>query len=107
MGSKISNTEWGLVIGAVLMVEIMQVVLNLLFIGPFINSSITLFTQSTLALYYRIRGVKINKSKLASMIGTSLIELIPVIDMLPAMTMGVIMTMVWDNRDKKKARESA
>jgi hypothetical protein len=107
MGSKISNTEWGLVIGAALMVDIMQILLNLMLIGPLINGAIDVGVGATLAFYFRIRGVKMDSKKIWGMTGTFLLEFIPIIDSLPLWCLDVVLTMVWDNRDKKKARESA
>lgn len=106
MGSKISKTEWGLVIGAALMVDILQILLNLTLIGPFVNGSIDVGMGATLAFYFRLRGVKLDSQKVWGMVGTFLLEFIPIIDSLPLWSLDVFMTMVWDNRDKKKAREA-
>lgn len=101
MASRISNTEWGLVIGAVLTVEAVQALLTILLIGPFLNPLITFFTVSSLALYYKIRGVKLDTKKALTLAGVSLVELIPLVDVLPAMTLDVVMTMLWDKADQK------
>lgn len=107
MGSKISKTEWGLVIGAALMVDIFQLLLDLVLIGPFVNGAIDICMGAVLALYFKIRGVKMDSKKVWGMLGTFLLEMIPIIDALPLWSLDVCMTMVWDSRDKKKARQAS
>jgi hypothetical protein len=73
-GSKISNTEWGLVIGAAAVVDIAQIVLDIVLVGPFINWLIDIFVGLSLTFYYHIRGVKLDSKKIAVIIVTFVLE---------------------------------
>lgn len=101
MSSKISNTEWGLVIGFAAMIDLIQFILNLFVIGLAVNRIINFVIGPSLALYYKIRGVKMNSKKVGSLVGSFALELIPVLDVLPAWTGNVVMTMLWDKAEKK------
>jgi len=99
--SKISNTEWGLVIGALLMIDLIQMVLEWLIIGLFINWIIDMFVGMSFALYLQLRGQSLaNPKRLFGLIGTFFAELIPVVDELPLWCLDGIFNMVISKSDK-------
>jgi hypothetical protein len=81
---EISNVEWGLVIGALLLVDIIQIGLEWLAIGLVINPFIDVFVGLSLAFYLQMRGQKLtNPRRLFGIISTFFGELIPLVDELP------------------------
>ena len=81
-GSKISNVEWGLVIGALFTIDGTQIVLDLLVIGSLINRFIDIFVGMSLAFYLYLRNQLDWKAMLA-LIVTFFAEEIPGVDVLP------------------------
>ena len=100
-GSKISNTEWGLVIGALVIVDIAQFVLDMFVVGLIANRLIDFGVGMTLPFYLKIRGVKLDSKKIGGMIGSFLLEQIPGLDALPLWSLDGIMNMILDKADKK------
>ncbi len=101
MGSKISNTEWGLVIGALLVVDGVQALLNFFAVGVLVNRFINIFVGMMIPLYLKLRGVKLDTKKIGSMIGGFGLEMIPVFDFLPVWTAIGVRNMMLDKADKK------
>lgn len=108
--SRISNTEWGLVIGALLIIDIIQIVLTLLAIGLVVNRIIDVLVGMTFAFYLHIRGEKLQDPKrllgfLAAFVG----EMIPVVDSFPLWSADGVYNFFlarWRNRDAdKQAKE--
>ena len=102
--SKISNVEWGLVIGALFAIDITQIIIEWLLgwigIGIFINWIIDLMTGMSLALYLQLRGQSmVNPKRLAGIVGTFVAELIPIVDQLPLWGMDGIFNMVISKSD--------
>jgi hypothetical protein len=62
-GSRIGNTEWGLVIGAAVVLDIGQWVLDILLIGVALNPLIDISVGMALPLYFHIRGVKLTPKR--------------------------------------------
>jgi hypothetical protein len=83
--SKISNTEWGLVIAALVMVDLTQMVLEWFIIGLALNPVIIdPFIGMSFAFYLYIRGEKMTDTKhVLGWFGTYIMELIPGVDELP------------------------
>ena len=100
-GSKISNVEWGLVIGAVVVVDAIQLFLNAFAIGILVNRFIDIVVGMALALYFWAREVKMNAKKVLSLIASFVGEEIPVLDTLPLWTLDVILIMSWDKAEGK------
>lgn len=103
--SKISNVEWGLVIGALFAIDITQILiewtLGWIGVGVFINWIIDLMTGMSLALYLQLRGQSVvNPKRLAGIVGTFVAELIPVVDQLPLWGMDGIFNMVISKSDE-------
>ncbi len=102
-GSKISNIEWGLLIGAVLTIDLIQAALDWLFgIGIVVNPFIDVFVGMSLALYFYLRGVKVNLKKVATFAAGFGLEVFGFgLDTLPLWTLDVIAIMVLDKMEKK------
>lgn len=83
--SRISNTEWGLVIGGLLLVDIIQIVLDVAFqIGVIANRFIDVVVGGAFAFYLQVRGEKLSDPKrLIALIFTFLGEEVPEVDALP------------------------
>ncbi len=101
--SKISNIEWGLVIGALLVVDISQILIEWLLgwigIGIAINWFLDIFVGMSFALYLHLRGEKMTDPKRAlGLIGTFILEMIPVVDELPLWCLDGIYAMVLSKR---------
>ncbi len=100
-GSRISNTEWGLVIGALATIDLTQFFLDVLLVGPFVNPFIDIVVGMALPFYLKIRGVKLDSKKIGGMIGAFFLELIPGFDALPLWCLDGFMNMMLDKADKK------
>jgi hypothetical protein len=102
MGSKISNTEWWLVISFLGLIDVIQIILDVLLIGVIANRVIDLVIGMALPFYMKIRGVKMDSKKIGGMIGTFIFEQIPGLDALPLWSLDGVMNMMLDKADKKK-----
>src|SRR5882724_81900 len=102
-GSRISNTEWALVIGAAFAIDIIQIILDFFLIGEWINWLIDLFVGMSLGFYYNLRGVKLDAKKLITLITSLLIEETS-LGAAPCWGIDVCMTMAWDKADKNLAK---
>ncbi len=100
--SKISNTEWGLLIGALLTVDIFQIILNLAGgIGTILNRFIDIFVGLSLGFYLHWRGVSmVDPKRIAGLLTTFGLEMIPVVDSLPLWCLDGIFNMVMSKSDK-------
>ncbi|MDB5254099.1 MAG: hypothetical protein JWL80_165 [Parcubacteria group bacterium] len=100
MGSKMSNMEWGLTIGALAMIDLVQFALDIFVIGVAANRFIDIGVGMTLPFYLRMRGVKMDGKKVGSMLGAFLIEQIPVLDALPLWCADGVFMYMMDKKDK-------
>ena len=99
--SKISNVEWGLVIGALFTVDLVQIALDLLVIGAVINRFVDIFVGLSLAFYLQLRGQSLtNPKRLFGLIGTFFAEEIPEVDALPFLGLDGIYNMMLSKSDK-------
>jgi hypothetical protein len=82
---KISNVEWGLVIGALFVIDLIQIGLDLLFeVGVLINRFIDIAVGMILVLYLHLRGQDMTNSKrILGFMATFIMEEIPDVDALP------------------------
>jgi hypothetical protein len=94
-GSKISNVEWGLIIGALLVIDLVQIGLDLLAeIGVVINRFIDIVVGLSLGFYLQMRGQSlINPKRLFGLLATFIGEEIPDVDALPFWTLDGIFNM--------------
>ena len=103
-GSKISNTEWGLVIGAAVLLDAVEFGLDIFGIGLVLNELIDVGVGMALPYYFHLRGVKKDKRKITTWVLATLFEmftdgLVPI-----GWTIDVLATMYWDKRDKKLSK---
>jgi hypothetical protein len=101
MGKEISNIEWGLYIGAILMAELVQFILTILLIGAFINPIIATGVGMARLLYLKLRGANLDKKKIGGMVASYLFELVPGLNALPFLTLNAILDMVLYKADRK------
>jgi len=82
--SKISNTEWGLFIGALLMVDGVQILLEWMIIGLVINPYIDIFLTMAIPFYLHMRGENMaDPKRIVGLAASFFGELIPVVDEFP------------------------
>lgn len=81
-GSKISNTEWGIVIGALFLIDAVEIGIDFLFgIGLFTNPFIDILVGMAWPTYLHLRGVNIKSAKMAaSFILSFIFQVVPAID---------------------------
>ena len=85
--SKINNTEWGLFIGFLILVDIIQVVLEwvtLALSSVFVNPYIDIFLTMSIPFYMYLRGENMaDPKRLLGLLGGLLGELTPGVDEFP------------------------
>jgi hypothetical protein len=79
---KINNTEWGMAIGALLLIDCLELGLDLLFgIGVFANPFIDILVNLLWPTYLHLRGVNLKSTKmLATLFTGGLLQFIPGFD---------------------------
>jgi len=103
MSKRISNTEWGLVIGAAIVVDLVQLALDLFLVGIVANRFIDIVIGLTLPFYFKMRGVKMDWKKGGSILITFLLEFVGLgIDALPFWTGDILLIMAFDRAEQKK-----
>ncbi len=99
-GSKISLMEWGLVIGALFVCDLLQAGLDLLVIGEFTNPFFDLIIGMSFGLYLQMRGESLTKpSRAFGLLGTFLLEMVPLIDDLPLWSLDGLFNMLVSRPD--------
>lgn len=97
---KISNIEWGLVIGALFTIDLIQIALDWIVIGFVLNPFIDIFVGMSVAFYLHIRGQKLTSPKrLAALLATFFGEMIPVVSELPLWGLDGIFNMAISKSD--------
>lgn len=88
--SKISTFEWGLVIGALILIDIIQIILDLVAVGVAINRIIDIIVALSLVFYLLIRGEledpETRMRAIAIIAITFIAEEVPVLDAAPFWT---------------------
>src|SRR3989338_5700280 len=81
-GSKISNTEWGIVIGALFLIDAVEIGIDFLFgIGLFTNPFIDILVCMAWPTYLHLRGVNVKSAKMVgSFILSFIFQVVPAID---------------------------
>lgn len=96
-GSKISGAEWGLVIGAVGVIDFFQFILDALWgAGVIINRFIDMIVAMSLLFYFWIRRVEMDFFVVGTLFGAFIGEEIPGLDAAPLWTLDVIAIMLHD-----------
>lgn len=101
---KISNTEWGLLIGFTLVVDIGEFCLDLLFeIGLVVNPFIDIAMGMALPFYFRIiKGLKFDTKRILTLIGGFVgSELETGADVIPLWTLDVLLMMALEKAEEK------
>ena len=100
--SKISNVEWGLVIGVLFLIDLIQIGLDLLAqVGVILNRFIDIFVGLSLGFYLQLRGQSLaDPKRLIGLIGTFFAEEIPDLDALPFWGLDGIYNMSLSKSDK-------
>lgn len=98
---KIHNVEWGLLIGALLVVDLVQIGIDLVAIGVVINRFLDIIVGLGLGLYLQLRGQSLaNPKRLFALLGVFGLEMIPVVDALPLWFLDGIFNMFISKSDK-------
>jgi hypothetical protein len=108
MSTKISNTEWGLLIGAALTVDFVQFLLDILVIGLGLNPFIDVAMGMSVPFYFTMRGQKMTQGRIGTLITTFFLELIPGMDDLPLWSADIVLMMLMSKAEEKakKLKES-
>lgn len=105
---KISNVEWGLVIGALLVIDVIQILLDFVAIGIALNRIIDFFVGGSFAFYLHMRGQTLaNPKRLFGILGVFGLEMIPGVDALPLWSLDGIYNFIMYRREAKKAEADA
>lgn len=103
---KISNMEWGFVIGILFTIDIAQIVIEWLLgwlagLGVLINWVIDIFVGMSLAFYLQWRGQSMaNPKRLFGILATFGLEMIPLVSELPLWGLDGIFNMFISKSDK-------
>jgi len=88
--SKVSSIEYGLIIGALVLVDLLQIGLDFFVIGIAINRYLDMFVGATFLLFLFLRGEMKNSQTrtrlLTAFFATFIVEEIPILDIAPAWT---------------------
>ncbi len=99
--SKISNIEWGLLVGVALTIDAIQILLEWMIIGFFINPFIDIFVTLSFGLFFHLKGESLaNPKRLLAILGTFIGELIPVVAELPLWSLYVVYMWSMSKSDK-------
>jgi len=104
--SKISNIEWGLVIGALFTIDAFQILIEWLFIwvagaSVIINVIIDVVVGFSLGLYLQLRGQSMaNPKRLFALLATFGFEMVPLVSELPLWGLDGIFNMAISKSDK-------
>ena len=106
--SKISNVEWGLFIGALGVVDLVQILLDVLAqVGFVLNRFLGIFVGMAIPFYLHIRGEDMTNSKrLTSLMATFVGEEIPDVDALPLWCLDGFYYM-WLSKEKQRVKKIA
>lgn len=96
--NKISKITFACMIGAALFFDTVQFGANLMHFIPvignilavIISSGVSIFAWLTFFLWFRLVGTKFDSKIVATTVGTFFIELIPVLNALPAWTLSIV-----------------
>lgn len=103
-----SNTEWGIITGTLIMTDLIQLSLDLLFgIGAVINPLIDVFIGMSLPFYLHLRGQNITSGKkIGGLLGTFVLESIPFVSSLPLWSAdGIYYWYLWRKETKEKTEQ--
>lgn len=106
MTYRVSNLVWGIMLAMTIIGDGLQFILLFAGVGVVVDTFIEVAVMGPIYLWLALLGVsfidgKKRGSKFASVIATSVIELIPVLDALPGMTIGLI-ALVHSSRQEDK-----
>lgn len=104
----LKNITIGLMIVAALLFDAVQAIINLLPIaGQILSGFVSFFAFMTFWLWFRLNGLKFTSAKRVSYMGGGFIlELIPILNMLPAWTLAVFLLCA-DFKIKQKTQGAA
>lgn len=104
--SRISATEWGLVIGLMVCIDLMQIILDLFVVGVGVNRAIDIAVGMAFPFYLQIRGEKMgDPRRLLALLATFLGEMVPIVDAFPLWTADAVYNMFlarWRNKEADK-----
>lgn len=87
---RISNFEWGFVVGIMLMIDIVEFVIDFFVVGAIINRFVDFLCAGGLIFYVKIRRAYMDTRAWTSIGGAFVGEMIPVVDALPLWTLDAI-----------------
>lgn len=101
---RISEIEWGLLLGAVALVDLTQIILDIFVIGVGVNRFIDIAVGMTLTLYVLLRGI--GEPRMYLLLGVSFVgEEIPLLDAAPFWSFDVWKIRSWVNERYNQEQE--
>lgn len=107
---RVSSVNISFMLAIAIIFDLLQFLLTLTVIGALLSWLVTAFAVCMFAIWFLILGVNYFSgrkaaAKMASVIGTAVIEFIPVINALPSITIGVLaIALVSRSEDRLAAR---
>jgi hypothetical protein len=110
--SNIITFEWGLLVGVLLLIDVIQIILNFLAVGVAVNRIINIIVALSLAFYLIIRGETKDpgtRNRIITIIIASFAaETVPILDSAPFWTIdGIYFWQLAKKRNKKAEEEEA
>lgn len=102
--SKITNFEWGILLGIALLIDLFQLALDALAVGIFINPPLDIFIGICFQRYFKFRGVKGNWKQWISWIGAPALEFFTASIFPLGWVLEVLVTMIIDKLEGKAAK---
>lgn len=109
---RINNVTFGLILAGTILTDLVGFLLALTIIGSFVGVFTGVLVGIILWLTFMIHGVKYSGTaglkKVAATFGTTVLEMIPMINALPMTTTGAVIVVVQSRlEDREKAKEDA
>lgn len=106
---RIDPSTWQLMVAVALGLDFFQGIVGMLpFVGQILSPIISLFIFLIFWIWLKLHGVTITDSikRVAIMFGGFLVELIPILNILPSWTLAIFLTVLLvRNSDKRKLKE--
>jgi len=109
---RIGMVQACFMVGVAVIADLLQVLLDLTGILAIASDIVTFLAESVLGIWFMINGVQFTSgkralSKFLTAFGTTIIELVPIIDALPTLTIGTIFIIHASRKeDREKTKEA-
>ena len=98
---KVSNAEWGLLIGAAFIIDMVELLLLFLAIGVVANEFIDVVVGMAFPLYFKLRGIKVTQKKALTWIGAYVAEALTDGILVIGWTIDIVLTMLMHKAEER------